>query len=124
MGLLDRKPVFCLPGGPTSNEMAFLMLALPAILKMGGYRRSPFLHLSARLEKDIDGVIDWTQFVECMLVKSGPEVMLRPEKIKSRLASISRTQAIVRIPEGTIGIPAGTVVPYVCMDNSVFSVDL
>ena len=33
MGLLQDKPVFCLPGGPTSNEMAFLMIALPAVMK-------------------------------------------------------------------------------------------
>lgn len=124
MGLLGGKPVFCLPGGPTSNEMAFLMIALPAVLKMAGYRRSPFLHLTARLEREIRGVADWTQFVECMLVQTGSEVLLRPEKIKSRLASISRTQAIVRIPEGTTAIPAGTIVPYICMKNELFSVDL
>ena len=35
-GLLEGKPFFVLPGGPPSNEMAFLQLALPALLKMKG----------------------------------------------------------------------------------------
>jgi len=35
-GLWNDKPVFCLPGGPASNEMAFLQLALPGILRMSG----------------------------------------------------------------------------------------
>jgi molybdopterin molybdotransferase len=35
-GLLDKKPFFCLPGGPPSNEMAFIQLAIPALLKMKG----------------------------------------------------------------------------------------
>ena len=35
-GLLDKRPFFILPGGPPSNEMAFLQLALPAVMKMMG----------------------------------------------------------------------------------------
>ncbi|MCU0581309.1 MAG: molybdopterin molybdotransferase MoeA, partial [Syntrophales bacterium] len=35
-GLLQGKPVFCLPGGPPSNEMAFLQIAFPAIVAMSG----------------------------------------------------------------------------------------
>ena len=121
MGLLYGKPVFCLPGGPTSNEMAFFMIALPAIFKMTGYRTSPFIHLVGMLESDIQGDVDWTQFVECRIIPSGQTVMLRPEKLQSRLVSIARTQAIVQIPEGTSVISAGTDVPFICINNDVFS---
>ena len=41
LAVFRGKPVFCLPGGPTSNEIAFLMIALPAILKMAGGDRFP-----------------------------------------------------------------------------------
>jgi len=36
LGILDGKPIFCLPGGPPSNEMAFLQIALPGLLQMAG----------------------------------------------------------------------------------------
>ena len=38
-GLLKDIPVFCLPGGPPSNQMAFLQLALPGLLRLGGHGR-------------------------------------------------------------------------------------
>ncbi len=121
MAQLHGKTVFCLPGGPTSNEMAFIMIAFPAILKMAGFNRSPYLHLTGKLDKEIKGQSDWTQFIQCMIIQNGPEVMLSPMKMKSRLASMSKTQAIVLIPEGVEKIPSGSVIPYVCMDQSVFS---
>ena len=41
-GILQHKPFFFLPGGPASNEMAFLQLAVPALLKMSGGNRILF----------------------------------------------------------------------------------
>lgn len=35
-GNIAGKPVFCLPGGPPSNSMAFLQLALPGLQKLTG----------------------------------------------------------------------------------------
>jgi molybdopterin molybdotransferase len=121
MARLNGKPVFCLPGGPTSNEMAFIMIALPAILKMAGYNRSPYPYLTGKLEKEIRGQPDWTQFIQCQVILNGSEMLLRPMKMKSRLDSMSRTQAIVQIPEGVEKIPADSVVPYLCMDPGLFS---
>ena len=124
MGTLHHKPVFCLPGGPTSNAMAFWMIALPAILKMAGHRHAPFIEFQATLERDIRGDVDWTQFVECRLVKTGSQIRLRPEKHKSRLLSIARTQAIVLIPEGVSEIPAGSDVPCLCFTTNCFAPEL
>ena len=36
-GLWRGKPIFCLPGGPPSNQMAFIQLALPGLLKLAGH---------------------------------------------------------------------------------------
>ncbi len=121
LALVDGKPVFSLPGGPTSNEMAFLMIALPAVLKMAGHPRFPYLRLSAELETAIGGQSDWTQFVQCRIIQQEGKILLRPEKLKSRLAAMFRTQALVEIPEGVSLIPMGQTVPYWCLDRSVFS---
>ncbi len=36
-GLLDHKPVFMLPGGPSANVMGFLQIALPGLLRLAGH---------------------------------------------------------------------------------------
>ena len=36
--ILNDKPFFCLPGGPPSNEMAYMQLALPASERAAGIR--------------------------------------------------------------------------------------
>jgi molybdopterin molybdotransferase len=120
MGLLHDKPIFCLPGGPTSNAMAFWMIAVPAICKMAGHRHSPFSAFQAPLEKEIHGDGDWTQFVDCRIMKNGNQIVLRPEKNKSRLLAIARTQAIVIIPEGVSVIPVGTEVSFLCINRNAF----
>jgi len=40
-GLWEGKPVFCLPGGPPSNEMAFLQLAFPGSCAWAGITAIP-----------------------------------------------------------------------------------
>ncbi|MFZ5569951.1 MAG: molybdopterin molybdotransferase MoeA [Thermodesulfobacteriota bacterium] len=122
LAILDGKPVFCLPGGPTSNEMAFLMIALPGILKMAGHSRFPYLRLTGALETPVNGQADWTQFVQCRIILQEDRALLRPEKLKSRLTGMFRTQALVEIPEGVTTLSAGQAVPYWCLDRSVFSV--
>jgi molybdopterin molybdotransferase len=124
MGFLDGKPVFCLPGGPASNEMAFIMIVFPAILKFSGYSRCPFICLTGRLEKEITGQVDWTQFIQCEIIQTHPEIILRPGKMKSRLAAMSRTHAIVKIPEGVESIAAGERVTFICLNKDLFAVPL
>jgi len=124
MGILDNKPVFCLPGGPASNESAFMMIVFPAIYKIAGFKNCPYISLRGKLEKEITGQIDWTQFVQCQIIQKYPEIILRPQKLKSRLIAMSKTQAIVTIPEGTERINAGATVPFVCYNRDLFSFPL
>ncbi len=114
MGVLKGKPVFCLPGGPAANETAFNMIAFPAVLKMAGYTRCPYLFLKGVLERDITGKIGWTEFVNCEVVFAEGKIMLRPRRPKSRLAGFG-PQAVVKIPETETVIPKGSCVPCICL---------
>ena len=114
MGILNGKTVFCLPGGPTSNEMAFLMIALPSVMTSSGYGHYPYIRMYGRLTKDIEGQNDWTQFKQCVIEWDGREICLHPVKLKSRLASMAKIHAIVKIPEGEERIPAGANVRFTC----------
>jgi molybdopterin molybdotransferase len=108
-GVLEDKPVFCLPGGPASNEMAFLQLALPGILRMAGQTGHPLPTVSARLEKDMKGRHrDWTEFRDAML-DSDPDGnhTVTPYPVRSRLQSIAKANCLVCIPEGVDSLHKG-----------------
>jgi molybdopterin molybdotransferase len=99
-GLLEQKPFFILPGGPPSNEMAFLQLALPAIMKMKGEGAFSFPIARARLTETVHGHKDWTQFIHARLEAEQHQLIVTPAKLKSRLVSMARKDALIIIPEG------------------------
>ena len=99
-GLLKQKPFFILPGGPPSNEMAFLQLALPAIMKMKGEIPFSFPLVRAQLAETVCGHKDWTQFIHARLEKEKNQLIVKPSKLQSRLISMARKEALIIIPEG------------------------
>ena len=111
-GLLGGKPVFCLPGGPASNEMAFLQLALPGILRMGGENRHPLQAVSARLTETLQGRHRaWTEFKDATLsCDSEGNYIVKLYHNRSRLQAIANATCLVCIPEGTESLNLGEIV--------------
>lgn len=99
-GFLEDKPFFCLPGGPPSNEMAFLQIALPGLLRMSGESRRPFPVIRATLRAEVTGNAGWTQFVHARVSREEDEFLVRPLKQKSRLQAMASKNALVRLPQG------------------------
>ena len=110
-GLLKDKPVFCLPGGPPSNHMAFLQLALPGLQKLCGLTHPGLPRVTAQLIESISGMETWTQFIHGTLQMSGEGMTFRPLELKSRLQMMAQSNAIAMIPEGIETIAAGTNIP-------------
>jgi molybdopterin molybdotransferase len=106
-GLLDGRPFFVLPGGPPSNEMAFLQLCLPALMKMMGLGACVFPTAAARLSEPVRGERSWTEFVHAHLEKSSTGLTATPIRLKSRLKSMAEKEALIVIPEDRDAIPAG-----------------
>jgi len=115
-GMVDRKPVFCLPGGPPSNHVSFLQLALPGLLRLAGWRHPELPRMTVELSETIHGQTDWTQFVHGRLIQSDEIIKFIPLEIKSRLQMMATSQAIVKIPEGAASIQAGTLVKAYRLD--------
>ena len=124
MGILKEKPVFCLPGGPASNESAFMMIALPAVMKIAGFKKFPYMMLEGRLEKSISGQKDWTQFLQCEIVARTPQILLRSGKLRSRLFAMAKSDAVIAIPEGVSRIPSGAMIPFICFNPEIFAASL
>jgi molybdopterin molybdotransferase len=115
-GLLAGKPFFVLPGGPPSNEMAFLQLALPALIQMGGCRPRPFPTATAHLVKSLPGAKGWTEFIHARLEQRLKDLHVHPYLPASRLVSMARKQAIIRIPEEREEMAAGETVTIQVID--------
>lgn len=109
-GICRGTPVFCLPGGPPSNHMAFLQLALPGVQKLSGAPGTGLPRRMVRLAESVRGQIDWTQFIHGRLEDTGEFPLFYPLNPPSRLQMISETEAMIQIPEGQTIIEKGQVV--------------
>jgi molybdopterin molybdotransferase len=112
-GLWDNMPVFCLPGGPASNEMAFLQLALPALLRMGGETRHPLQTIPARLTEDVKSRHRaWTEFKDATItLDHAGNYTVALYKNRSRLQAIASASGLICIPEGKESLRNGDIVP-------------
>jgi molybdopterin molybdotransferase len=100
-GLLNGKPVFILPGGPPSNLVAFLELALPGLQKLGGCRTPGLAEVPAVLKEPVSGQSDWTQVLFGTLKHGGQILAFQPDgRPASRLKSMADAEALLLIPEG------------------------
>ncbi len=108
-GICMDKPVFCLPGGPASNEMAFLQLALPGILRLSGDRRPPMRSITATLREDLRSRHrNWTEFKDAVMFEdSSGGYGVRPHRGGSRLQAIAEANSLICIPEGTEILKSG-----------------
>lgn len=101
-GILRGKPVFILPGGPPSNLMGFLQIALPGLLALGGHPDPGLPTIIARLASDItDGDREWTDFFFGILESDEKSLLFHPMEKRTRLSLIANATAIAAIPEGT-----------------------
>jgi molybdopterin molybdotransferase len=105
------KPVFILPGGPPSNQMAFLQLALPGLHRLAGFTQPGLPTRTAKLASTVTGQRDWTQFIEGRFERAQDGLQFRPQKQISRLQSMADCEGYLMIPEGISSLEAGQEVP-------------
>ncbi|MBW1608298.1 MAG: hypothetical protein JRF45_14045 [Deltaproteobacteria bacterium] len=108
--MLNGKPVFILPGGPPSNLVAFLQLALPGLLKLSGYLGPSLPKVTAILDETLEGHNDWTQAIFGYLQNKRKEPIFRPTNSFSRLKNMANAKALLLIPEGVSRYGKGEVV--------------
>ncbi len=110
-GMLNSKPVFILPGGPPSNLMGFLQIALPGLLALSGHTNPGLPRLNARLGSELgEGKHNWTDFFFGTLEFDDGLPTFYPMKKRSRLGSIAEATAVASIPEGQDHLSGGSVI--------------
>lgn len=106
-GLVGEKPVFCLLGGPPSNHMAFLQLALPGLLKLAGWGKLCLPTRQVTVAENIKAQRGWTDFIHGRLDRKEDCIEFTPVKPKSRLQMIASAQAIIKMSEEKTHIKKG-----------------
>lgn len=110
-GLLAGKPVFVLPGGPPSNLMGFLQIALPGLQALAGHASPGLARINARLAAGIgEGKAAWTDFFFGRLEAGAGLPRFHPMAKRSRLGDIAQATAVAAIPEGRDHLEVGEVV--------------
>lgn len=111
LGILDGKPVFVLPGGPPSNLMAFLQIAWPGLMRLGGHREPGLPRMKARLASGMaDGKAGWTDLFFGTLEETEDLPLFHPMEKRSRLSSIAEATAVASIPEDRDHLSQGAVI--------------
>ncbi|MBF0258913.1 MAG: molybdopterin molybdotransferase MoeA [Desulfamplus sp.] len=125
-GILKEKPIFILPGGPPSNLMGFLQIALPGLMKLAGHPVPGLNRKRVQLSSDLHGRdIDWTQFIFGILDYGGHDdaavlPVFHSLRQKGRLQSMAEATAIAAIPEGKTVITAGSSITVQVISSSHF----
>jgi molybdopterin molybdotransferase len=110
-GMLKDKPVFLLPGGPPSNLTAFLQIALPGLLRLGGHRHPSLPRIMVKLQTGLTcRQIDWTEFVYGTLMDGDGHTLFTPLQMTSRLKTIARAEGVIAIKEGVKSLPPGAII--------------
>ncbi|WP_319549339.1 molybdopterin molybdotransferase MoeA [Desulfogranum marinum] len=107
LAMLSGKPVFILPGGPPSNLMGFLQIALPGIMQLGGYSDPPLSCCRVCCSEELrTNFPDWVQFIfgRLQTKADGEPPLFIPLLKKSRLRSMAEADAVISINEGKTAI--------------------
>ena len=109
------SPLFGLPGNPISSAATFLLFGSRILGALAGDARGGPRFALAQLGKDVKGKPDLTRFVPsfCTFDPSAgelPEVQTVPSQGSGDLASFSRANCFLVVPEGTDRLRAGATV--------------
>ncbi len=105
MGKIGKTTVFNLPGGPPSNHVALLLLALPGVRRLKGvvHFLPPKRHVN--VSEKLTGQKDWTQLVYGRLRYDNGSLYAKPLQIKKkRLEVMASADVLIEIPEGSTEI--------------------
>jgi molybdopterin molybdotransferase len=99
-----------LPGNPVSTMVTALLLARPALLKLGGAPYSPPFTTTARLLETIRHRPGREEFQrgDVRTAASGLEVSVVGDQSSNRIASFAAANCLIRIPKQAMDLQAGS----------------
>jgi molybdopterin molybdotransferase len=111
----ESKRIFGLPGNPISSSATFLLFGSRILGALAGNAQAGPRFALAHLARDVKGKPDLTRFVPSFCTfdpaaEELPEVKTVPSQGSGDLASFSRANCFLVVPEGTDRLKAGSTV--------------
>jgi molybdopterin molybdotransferase len=111
----EKKNFFGLPGNPISSAATFLLFGSRILGALAGHAHAGPRFALAQLARDVKGKPDLTRFVPSFcnfdpLAGELPEVKVVASQGSGDLASFSRSNCFLVVPEGTDRLKAGSTV--------------
>ena len=108
LGRVGKTVVFNLPGGPPSNHVALLLLALPGIRRLMGVAEPLPPRRQVMVTEEHRGQKEWTQLIySTVIYKNGSFIASQAGKM-SRFQSMAAANGLVEIPEGCTTLEQGS----------------
>jgi molybdopterin molybdotransferase len=108
MGRVGNTVVFNLPGGPPSNHVALLLLALPGVRRLMGFA-DPFPQKKkVFVAEELTGQKNWTQLLYSRIRHENGSLFAAFGSGMSRFEAMAAADALIEIPEGCAVIEEGT----------------
>ena len=109
-GLIEKRPMFGLPGNPVATMVCFYLYARPAILKMGGRGELGLPRVTVRCAADIKVSNNLTEFVRVRLERRDGELFAAPTGNQGSgiLSSLSRADGLLIGPAKETILKAGS----------------
>jgi len=114
MGRVGNTLVFNLPGGPPSNHVALLLLALPGVRRLMGC--TDFLPQKRKvlLSEELTGQKNWTQLVYSRTKYENGSLLGVPLRNMGRFEAMAEADSLLEIPEGCAVIREGDLAETWC----------
>ncbi len=106
-GRVGRTLVCNLPGGPPSNHVALLLLALPVCRRLMGFENCFPVKNKVVVQENLHGQKGWTQLFYSKVEYDGVTLVATPLQSLGRLASMAAANALVELPESCACVDAG-----------------
>jgi molybdopterin molybdotransferase len=100
MGRIGNTVVFNLPGGPPSNHVALLLLALPGVHRLMGFKNFLPPKRKVFVAEELTGQEDWTQLEYSSANYDNGRLSAVPLRSTGRLEAMTKANALIEISEG------------------------
>jgi molybdopterin molybdotransferase len=109
-GLLERRPVFGLPGNPVSALVCFELYAKPALRKMGGWENFWLPKVTALCAQDIKTAAHLTEFIRVKIERRDDQLYATAsgEQGSAILSTLSRADGLLIAPAKKTILPRGS----------------
>jgi len=107
LGRVEDSVVCNLPGGPPSNHVALMLLALPACRRLMGLSNCFPMQRKVKVKQDLVGQLGWTQLFYSRVEWEEDSLVATPLYDLGRLEAMGASNGLVILPEDCREIKSG-----------------